>query len=186
VIDEQSSLDASLPRTRSRSRLSVDSEAPNSRPTTPTARVRSKRATSLVPTTESPSARRLLRRNSEPPAAVGMQQPVRKPRAGGVRSRKTSQTDQNLSASPAPADEPPLVTEESATAEEERPRPRRVGRRRISDLSDQSAKAAETDAPATEATSSRTSSRTNSANSTTTTKTRELRPRTRRNSKSDV
>jgi len=112
VIDEQSSLDASLPRTRSRSRLSVDSEAPNSRPTTPTARVRSKRATSLVPTTESPSARRLLRRNSEPPAAVGMQQPVRKPRAGGVRSRKTSQTDQNLSASPAPADEPPLVTSE--------------------------------------------------------------------------
>ncbi|XP_016949458.1 protein ELYS homolog [Drosophila biarmipes] len=188
VIDEQSSLDASVPRTRSRSRLSVDSEAPNSRPTTPTTRVRGKRSTSLAPTTESPSVRRSLRGNSEPPAAVGVQLPVRKQRAVGVRSRKTSQTEQSPPASPAPTEVPPIVAEESETAKEERPRPRRVGRRRVSDLSDQSAKAAATDVPGPgpEPTSSRTSSRTNSANSITNTKTRELRPRTRRTSKSEV
>ncbi|KAH8354231.1 hypothetical protein KR084_004072 [Drosophila pseudotakahashii] len=182
VIDEQSSLDASLPRTRSRSRLSVDSEAPSSRPATPTNKARSKRATSLAPATESPSVRRSVRGTSEPPAAAGGVQPVRKQR----QARRTSATSEQ---SPSVSEDVPSVVAEEVEVDEqqeeavERPRLRRTARRRISDLSDQSAKAAGIDAPvAAEATSSRSSSR----SSTTSTKSRELRPRTRRTSKSEV
>ncbi|EDX02101.2 protein ELYS homolog [Drosophila yakuba] len=183
VIVEQSPMDTALPRTRSRTLLNVDSEAASSRPATPTqAKGRGKRATSQAPTTESPRVRRSLRGNSEPPVAVSVQ-PVRKPRAGGVRTRKTSGGDQSPVSS-AQTDVPPVVPD--STAPEERPRLRRTARRRISELSDQSGNATTTDAPVSEATSSRTSSRANSATSSTTSiQNRELRPRQRRTSKTE-
>lgn len=182
VIDEHSPSDLSLPRTRSRTRLSVDSEATSSRPGTPTmTKARGKRATSQAPPTASPSVRRSLRGHSEPPAALSAQL-VRKPKTAraGVRSRKTSSGVQSpVAVSPTPIDAP-IDVPDSTAPEEEQPRLRRTARRRISELSDQSANG--TGDLRSEASSSRTGSKSNSAAST---QNRELRPRLRRTSKSE-
>ncbi|XP_002039449.2 protein ELYS homolog [Drosophila sechellia] len=163
----QSPLEPALPRTRSRTRLSVDSEAASSRPGTPTTtKARGKRAVSQAPVTAKPSVRS-LRGQSEPPPALSAQV-VRKPKAARavVSLRKMS--------SDAPIDAPIDVPD--STAPEELPRLRRTTRRRISELSDQSGTA--TGDSRSEASSSATNSTASSQN-------RELRPRLRRTSKSE-
>ncbi|XP_017066969.1 protein ELYS homolog [Drosophila eugracilis] len=105
VINEQSSLDVSLPRTRSRTRLSMEStEATNSRSSTPTNTTRSKRATSLAPATDNPAVRRSLRSNSEPRGVAAVQPVTRQRKAAGARSRKTSNSEGSNSASTAQAE----------------------------------------------------------------------------------
>ncbi|XP_017055229.1 protein ELYS homolog [Drosophila ficusphila] len=96
VIEEQGSQDAWLPRTRSRSRLSVDSEgASSSRPATPTRpRERGKRAVSLAPQSSEPvkpipSLRHSLRGISEPPAS-----PASKKKAAAAAAADDSPEDQ--------------------------------------------------------------------------------------------
>ncbi|EDW56192.1 GM22979, partial [Drosophila sechellia] len=155
------------PRTRSRTRLSVDSEAASSRPGTPTTtKARGKRAVSQAPVTAKPSVRS-LRGQSEPPSALSAQV-VRKPKAARavVSLRKMS--------SDAPIDAPIDVPD--STAPEELPRVRRTTRRRISELSDQSGTA--TGDSRSEASSCATNSTASSQN-------REIRPRLRRTSKSE-
>ncbi|EDV46733.1 uncharacterized protein Dere_GG19243 [Drosophila erecta] len=183
VIVEQSPLDTALPRTRSRTILSVDSETASPRPATPTnAKARGKRASSQAPATKSPRVRQ-QRGNSEPPVALsGPHTRVRKSTTVGVRTRKTSAGDrQSVSPVSLAQTDAPIVVPES-TEPEERPRLRRTARRRISDLSDQSGNATTTDAPVLDSSSSTTSSSANSATSST--QNRELRPRQRRTSTS--
>lgn len=139
VIDEQGSLDTSLPRTRSRSRLcSVDTDVADNTPTQTAPR--SRRSTSLAPASEraveSPQPRRSLRGISEPPvtpqrslrsttSAPKSLEPTTKPpvRTLRTRSRKNSANDSSPAVSPVPS-------------EPEQPRLRRTARRRTSELSD--------------------------------------------------